>query len=42
MIVDIQIVFKLQVYIKFLFTSYKDNKIEAFQKVQEYPPTKLL
>ena len=42
MIADTQIVYKLQVHIKFLFTGYKYNRIEALQKVQEYLSTRLL
>lgn len=33
MIVGIQILYKLQVHIKFFFASYKNNKIKAYQKV---------
>ena len=33
MIAGIQIVYKLEVHIKFLFTNYKDGGMEALQKV---------
>ena len=42
MMASTEIVYKLQVYIKFLFTSYKDGGMKACQKIQEHPPTRLL
>ena len=42
MMAGTQIVYKLQVYIKFLFGGYKDGGIEALQKVQEDLPIRLL
>ena len=42
MMADTQIVYKLQVYMKFLFVGYKDGKMEACQKVQEHPSTRPL
>ena len=37
-----QIVYKLQMHMMFLFAIYKDDGIEARQKVQEIPLIKLL
>lgn len=42
MIASIQIVYKLQVHIKFLFIDYKDDRIEVYQKIQEYQSKRLL
>ena len=42
MMAGIQIVYKLQVHMKFFFAGYKDVGIETLQKVQEHPPTRLL
>ena len=42
MMAGAQIVYKLQVHIKFFFVSYKYDGMEVCQKVQEHPPTKPL
>ena len=42
MMAGIQIVYKLLVYMRFLFAGYKDGRMEARQKVHEHPPTKPL
>lgn len=42
MIAGTQIIYKLQVYIKFFFTNYRHNGIEAHQKIQKYSSIRLL
>ena len=42
MMAGTQIVYKLQVHRKFLFAGYKDSGMEALQKIQEHPLTRLL
>lgn len=37
-----KIVYKLQVHLKFLFTSFKDGRIETFSKVQKHSSIKIL
>ncbi len=42
MMAGIQIVYKLQVHMKFFFAGYKDGGMEARPKIQEHPPTRPL
>lgn len=42
MIVGTQLAYKLQPYMKFQFGNYNDGGMEAFQKIQNHLPIKLL